>query len=173
MVRFLWPAVLAAAAFGGEPLYELSGQLLPPGWASVSLFGTRSPFTAAAVSAAAGRFSFKKLRADDYTVSGFPHPRFEGYRRRVRRPRMPPALAFSQAGQDLAQHAVQTAGGLPFAHARPPGHSFCDLQLPHSDINLPGELAGNASALACRTPKWRFLSTFSPVSEFGFLVTAR
>jgi tetratricopeptide (TPR) repeat protein len=71
MLRFLLPAVLAAAAFAAEPLFELSGQLRPPGRASVSLFGTKNPFTAATLSDAAGRFSFKKLRADDYTVAVF------------------------------------------------------------------------------------------------------
>jgi tetratricopeptide (TPR) repeat protein len=55
----------------GQPLFELSGQLRPPGRASVSLFATKSPFTAATVSDAAGRFTFKKLRADDYTVAVF------------------------------------------------------------------------------------------------------
>jgi hypothetical protein len=69
MFRFLLPAVLAAATFAAEPLFELSGQLLPPGRASVSLFGIRNPFTAATVADAAGRFSFKNLQADDYTVA--------------------------------------------------------------------------------------------------------
>jgi Tfp pilus assembly protein PilF len=71
MFRFLLPAVLAAAAFAAEPLFELSGQLLPPGQASISLYATKSPFTATTLSDAAGRFSFKKLRADDYTVAVF------------------------------------------------------------------------------------------------------
>jgi tetratricopeptide (TPR) repeat protein len=71
MLRFLLPAVFAAAAFAAEPLFELSGQFLPPGRASVSLFGTRNSFTAATVSDAAGRFSFKNLRPDDYTVAVF------------------------------------------------------------------------------------------------------
>ncbi len=71
MLRFLLPAALAAAAFAAEPLFELSGQLRPPGRASVSLFGTKNPFIAATLSDAAGRFSFKKLRADDYTVAVF------------------------------------------------------------------------------------------------------
>jgi Tfp pilus assembly protein PilF len=63
--------VLAAAAFAAEPLFELSGQLLPPRRAAVSLFATKTPFTAAALSDAAGRFTFKKLRPDDYTVAVF------------------------------------------------------------------------------------------------------
>ena len=71
MLRFLLPAVLAASAFAAEPLFELSGQLRPPRRASVSIFATRSPFTAAALSDAAGRFAFKNLRPDDYTVAVF------------------------------------------------------------------------------------------------------
>jgi Tfp pilus assembly protein PilF len=71
MLRFLLPAVLVAAAFPADPLFELSGQLRPPGRASVSLYATKSPFTATTLSDAAGRFSFKKLQADDYTVAVF------------------------------------------------------------------------------------------------------
>jgi tetratricopeptide (TPR) repeat protein len=71
MLRFLLPAVLAASAFAAAPLFDLSGQLRPPSRASVSLFATRSPFTAATVADAAGRFTFKKLRPDDYTVAVF------------------------------------------------------------------------------------------------------
>ena len=69
MLRFLLLAVLAASAFAAEPLFELSGQFLPPGRASVSLFGARNPFAAATLSDAAGRFTFKNLRADDYTIA--------------------------------------------------------------------------------------------------------
>ena len=71
MLRFLLPTVLAAAAFAAEPLFELSGQRRPPGRASISLYATRSPFAATTLSDAAGRFSFKKLQADDYTVAVF------------------------------------------------------------------------------------------------------
>ena len=71
MLRFLLPAVLAVSAFAADPLFELSGQLLPPRRASVSLFGTRNPFTAATLSDATGRFTFKKLQADDYTIAVF------------------------------------------------------------------------------------------------------
>jgi len=71
MLRFLWPAVLAAAAFGGQPLYELSGQVTPQEPAFVSLFGATSPFAAATRSDAAGRFRFKQLRPGAYTVAVF------------------------------------------------------------------------------------------------------
>jgi len=70
-VRYFLVLGLAARALVGQPLFELSGQFLPAGRASVSLFGTRNPFTAATVSDAAGRFSFKNLRPDDYTVAVF------------------------------------------------------------------------------------------------------
>src|ERR1039458_6300532 len=71
MLQFLLPAVLAAVAFAADPLFELSGQLLPPRRASVSIFATRSPFTATAQCDAAGRFTFKNLQPDDYTVAVF------------------------------------------------------------------------------------------------------
>ena len=71
MLRFLLPAVLVAAAFPADPLFELSGQLRPPSRASVSLFATRTPFTAATVADAGGRFTFKNLQPDDYTVAVF------------------------------------------------------------------------------------------------------
>jgi tetratricopeptide (TPR) repeat protein len=71
VLRFLLPAVLALAALPADPLFDLSGQLRPPRRASVSLFATKTPFTAATLSDAAGRFTFKKLRPDDYTVSVF------------------------------------------------------------------------------------------------------
>jgi tetratricopeptide (TPR) repeat protein len=71
MLRFLLPAVLATAAFAADPLFELSGQLRPPVRASVSIFATKTPFTAATASDSAGRFAFKNLRADDYTVAVF------------------------------------------------------------------------------------------------------
>jgi Tfp pilus assembly protein PilF len=71
MLRFLLLAVLALAAFPAAPLFDLSGQLRPPRRASISLFATKTPFTAATLSDAAGRFTFKKLPPDDYTVAVF------------------------------------------------------------------------------------------------------
>ena len=71
MLRFLLPAVLAASALAAAPLFDLSGQLRPPRRASVSLFATRTPFTAATLSDAAGRFTFQNLPPDDYTVAVF------------------------------------------------------------------------------------------------------
>jgi len=120
MVRFLLPAVLAAAALGGEPLYELSGQLLPPARAAVSLSGTARPFTAATRSDATGRFSFKKLQADDYTVAVFIPGRGEalrtvevgpstaGSRRRVSFTFELKDSDFELAGPVRRQHSVST-----------------------------------------------------------------
>lgn len=71
MVRVLLGVVLAAAASGGEARYELSGQVIPQGRASVSLFGVNTPFTAATLSDSAGRFRFAKLGAGAYTVAVF------------------------------------------------------------------------------------------------------
>jgi Tfp pilus assembly protein PilF len=71
MPRFLLPAVLTASAFAAEPVFDLSGQFRPPARASVSIFATRTPFTTATLSDTAGRFTFKNLRPDDYTVAVF------------------------------------------------------------------------------------------------------
>jgi len=79
-VRFFLVLALAVRALVGQPLFDLSGQLQPPRRASVSLFGARSPFTTAALTDAAGRFRFRKLRADDYTVTVFVPGRGEARR---------------------------------------------------------------------------------------------
>jgi tetratricopeptide (TPR) repeat protein len=76
MTRVSLPVVLAAAAFapfvfGGDALYELSGRVEPAGHASVSLYGTASPFTAQVLSDDDGRFTFKKLQRGAYTISVF------------------------------------------------------------------------------------------------------
>ena len=70
MVRFLFSAVLAMAAFAGDPQYEISGRFTPEGTASVSLYGATSPFTASTFSSD-GRFGFKKIRPGTYTVAVF------------------------------------------------------------------------------------------------------
>jgi len=75
MVRILLPIVLAAAltaaAFSAEPLYELSGRVMPERHASVALHGATRPFSTATLSDESGRFSFKKLQAGTYTISVF------------------------------------------------------------------------------------------------------
>src|SRR5436190_1155009 len=79
MVRILLPIVLAAAlaaaltaaAFSAEPLYELSGRVMPEGHASVALHGATRPFSTATLSDESGRFTFKKLAAGTYTIAVF------------------------------------------------------------------------------------------------------
>jgi tetratricopeptide (TPR) repeat protein len=64
---FLFAAALPAA----EPVYELTGQILPEGVASITLFGADHPFTTSALTDDFGHFAFKKLMAATYTVSVF------------------------------------------------------------------------------------------------------
>ena len=61
----------AAAVCCAQPLYELSGQILPEGTASVTLFGATHPFTASTLTDESGRFTIKKLKAASYTISVF------------------------------------------------------------------------------------------------------
>lgn len=61
----------AVAALAAEPVYELAGHLHPEGVAAVSLFGATMPFRDAAISDAAGKFTFKKIEAGTYTVAVF------------------------------------------------------------------------------------------------------
>jgi Tfp pilus assembly protein PilF len=63
--------LLAATCCGAQPLYELSGQILPEGMASVTLFGATHPFTTSTLADEAGRFTIKKLQAATYTISVF------------------------------------------------------------------------------------------------------
>jgi tetratricopeptide (TPR) repeat protein len=64
---FLFASSLSAANLQ----YELSGQILPEGEASVTLYGATQPFTTSTLTDESGRFTFKKLRAATYTVSVF------------------------------------------------------------------------------------------------------
>jgi Tfp pilus assembly protein PilF len=180
MVRFLWPAVLAAAAFGGEPLYELSGQLLPPGRASVSLFGTKRPFTAAVVSNAAGRFSFKKLRADDYTVAVFIPGRGEARRTVAVGPRVADshgrvslALNFKDSDFEFAgavrrQHSVSTSQlAIPDAAWRAYQQAWKDLE--RHDPDAASKHLENAVKMAPRfAMAWNDLGTIAyQTRKFG------
>ena len=61
----------AVAALAAELVYELAGHLHPEGVAAVSLFGATMPFRDAAISDAAGKFTFKKIEAGTYTVAVF------------------------------------------------------------------------------------------------------
>ena len=64
--------LLLAGSLGAADLqYELSGQILPEGEASVRLYGATQPFTTSTLTDESGRFTFKRLRAATYTVSVF------------------------------------------------------------------------------------------------------
>jgi len=70
MVRMLATLWLAAAAFAGQPLYDLYGQVRPAGEASISLFGAITPFDVSTLSED-GRFHFRKLLPGTYTIVVF------------------------------------------------------------------------------------------------------
>jgi tetratricopeptide (TPR) repeat protein len=61
--------MLAAPVFAGDPLYELSGRLVPAEHAMVSLFGATAPFQAETESDTDGRYRFRNLRAGTYTIA--------------------------------------------------------------------------------------------------------
>jgi Tfp pilus assembly protein PilF len=69
MYRFGLLVMLAAPIFAGDPLYELSGRLVPEERAMVSLFGVTAPFQAQTESADSGRFRFRNLRGGAYTIA--------------------------------------------------------------------------------------------------------
>lgn len=66
----LW-MVAGVAVFAGEAKYDLSGQIVPEGQAAVYLHGAVKPFSAATLADARGRFHFRDLLADTYTLSVF------------------------------------------------------------------------------------------------------
>jgi Tfp pilus assembly protein PilF len=71
----------ATAAFSAQPaVYELSGRLVPPFGARVSLFGTATPFSVTTLVDASGRFRFKKLAPGLYTLAVFSRRRGEARR---------------------------------------------------------------------------------------------
>jgi tetratricopeptide (TPR) repeat protein len=80
MLRVLLLALLAAASFGADPVYDLSGQFQPAERASVTLFGTTASFQASTLSDESGRFRFRKLPAGAYTLSIFVPGRGEAHR---------------------------------------------------------------------------------------------
>jgi len=68
------PLVLLLALsplLAGETKYELAGRIVPEGPAAVSLFGAVTPFSAATLADARGRFRFRDLLAGAYTLSVF------------------------------------------------------------------------------------------------------
>jgi len=80
MLRFLVPLLAVSAAFAAGPLYELSGHLVPRSGASVSLFGTNTPFTVSTLADVTGHFHFKRLQPGLYTVAVFMRRRGEARR---------------------------------------------------------------------------------------------
>ena len=69
MYRFWIWIMLAAPLLAGDPLYELSGRLVSPERATVSLFGAAAPFQATTESDSSGRYRFRNLRTGTYTVA--------------------------------------------------------------------------------------------------------
>ena len=69
MYRFWLLMMVAAPMFAGDPLYELSGRVLPEQRAMVSLFGATAPFQADTEIDSSGRYRFRNLRAGTYTIA--------------------------------------------------------------------------------------------------------
>jgi tetratricopeptide (TPR) repeat protein len=80
MIRFLLPALLAAATFAAGPEYELSGRIAPAETASISLYRVASPYTVSTLAGEDGRFTFKKLEPGAYTIAVFNPARGEARR---------------------------------------------------------------------------------------------
>jgi tetratricopeptide (TPR) repeat protein len=80
MMRFFLPPALAVAAFAAGQEYELSGRIIPPESASISLYSVTSPFTVSTLAGEDGRFNFKKLEAGAYTLAVFSPGRGEARR---------------------------------------------------------------------------------------------
>jgi len=68
---------MAHTAFAAAPIYELSGTILPRGRATVSLYGTDSPFVASTFVFPGDTFRFKRLQPGAYTLSVFMRRRGE------------------------------------------------------------------------------------------------
>ncbi len=71
MAAFSSLTLIVLAAFAGDSVFDLVGQVTPSGRASITLFGSNSPFQAQTLSDDNGRFQFKKLLAGTYTISVF------------------------------------------------------------------------------------------------------
>ena len=61
----------ASLMLSAQTVYELSGQILPEGEASVTLFGATHPFTTSALTDDSGRFTIRKLQPATYTIAVF------------------------------------------------------------------------------------------------------
>jgi tetratricopeptide (TPR) repeat protein len=70
MLRLL-VSLVGAAVCAAQPTFDVSGRITPAGAASVTLYGTSSPFSASTLAGEDGRFSFKKLKPAAYTIAVF------------------------------------------------------------------------------------------------------
>jgi tetratricopeptide (TPR) repeat protein len=61
--------MLGFAACAVGQVFEFSGDILPAGRGSVTIYGATQPFTASTLTDDAGRFTFRKLAAGTYTLS--------------------------------------------------------------------------------------------------------
>lgn len=77
MLRFFLPMLAASAALASSPVYELTGHIIPKGRATVSLFGTKSPYAVSTFVFPGLSFRFKKLPPDAYTLVVFMRSRGE------------------------------------------------------------------------------------------------
>jgi tetratricopeptide (TPR) repeat protein len=80
MRRFLLLALTVSTAFAAAPVYELSGRILPKSRATVSLFGTTSPYSESTFLFPGLSFHFKKLPAGAYSLVVFMRSRGEARR---------------------------------------------------------------------------------------------
>lgn len=80
MYRFWAWILMAAPLLAGDPRYELSGRLVPPERAMVSLFGATAPFQASIDVDGSGRYRFRNLLAGAYTVAVYISGRGEARR---------------------------------------------------------------------------------------------
>lgn len=77
MLRYLLPVLAASVAWGAEPVYELSGRILPRGRAFVYLYGATKPYSASTFAFPGSEFHFKRLQAGTYTLAVFMRGRGE------------------------------------------------------------------------------------------------
>ena len=71
MVRFLCLLLLVNTAPAADNTYDLAGRVKPAARASVTLFGTSSPFTVSGLTEENGAFAFHKLEPGAYTIAVF------------------------------------------------------------------------------------------------------
>ncbi|MBZ5576816.1 MAG: tetratricopeptide repeat protein [Acidobacteriia bacterium] len=113
MLRYLLPLLAASAVFAAAPVYELSGRIVHPrSRATVSLFGTASPFSASTFVYPGYSFHFKKLPPGAYTLTVFMRNRGEA--------------------RQTVEVGPSTAGRR--------GRLFLDLELKDSDFELSSAL---------------------------------